>query len=109
MVIYNVTVKIDLSVHDEWLHWMRTHHVPRVLDTGLFNKCRISRLDIEESDGVSYVLQYEANNHKDLNVYMAQYAPALQKEHIEKYSSKFVAFRTYLNVVEELYPTGRKS
>ncbi|MBK8956754.1 MAG: DUF4286 family protein [Saprospiraceae bacterium] len=109
MVVYNVTVKLNSGIHEEWLQWMRSHHIPRVLSTGIFNKCRLSRLDVEETDGVTYVIQYDAPSMEAMNKYMAQYAPALQKEHIDKYANQFVAFRTYLKVIEEIYPTERKS
>jgi len=109
MVVYNVTVKIHPEIQEDWLHWMRTHHVPRVLSTGIFNKCRFSKLDVEETDGVTYVLQYDAPSMEAMNKYMAQYAPELQKEHIDRYADQFVAFRTYLKVIEELYPVERQS
>ena len=35
-IIYNVTVNIDDSVHDEWLEWMQTQHIPDVMSTGYF-------------------------------------------------------------------------
>ena len=107
MVIYNVTVKIDPVVHDEWLSWMKSQHIPEVLATGYFNKCRISKLDTDEPDGVTYALQYDAFSMEGLQKYMALCAPALQKKHIEKYANRFVAFRTILQVVEEIYPTER--
>ncbi len=109
MVVYNVTVKIDPEIHEEWLQWMRLHHIPKVLGTGIFNKCRISRLELKESDGITYVIQYDAKSHEALNKYMAQYAPDLQKEHIDRYANRFVAFRTYLDVIEEIYPIERQS
>ncbi|MEO8448027.1 MAG: DUF4286 family protein, partial [bacterium] len=28
MILYNVTVNVDDSVHDEWLEWMKTIHIP---------------------------------------------------------------------------------
>ncbi|MBK9726679.1 MAG: DUF4286 family protein [Saprospiraceae bacterium] len=109
MVIYNVSVKIDPQVHEEWLTWMRLHHIPRVLSTGSFLKSRISRLDIQEDDGITYIIQYDAISQEALNNYMIRYAPALQKEHIERYANRFVAFRTVLEVIEELFPHERKS
>ncbi|HEX5626128.1 MAG TPA: DUF4286 family protein [Saprospiraceae bacterium] len=109
MVIYNVTVKIDSGLADEWIHWMRSHHVPRVLSTGYFHKCRISKLELEETDGQTYVLQYDALSRDALQQYMIHSAPALQKEHIERYANRFVAFRTILEVLEELYPIERQS
>ncbi|MBK7696945.1 MAG: DUF4286 family protein [Saprospiraceae bacterium] len=45
-IIYNVTVKIDRDKTDEWLHWMKHHHIPEVLNTeGFFSlECRLSKL-----------------------------------------------------------------
>ena len=33
MIIYNVTINIDASIHDEWLAWIK-EHIPQVLATG---------------------------------------------------------------------------
>ena len=30
MYTYNVTVSVDASVHEEWLEWMRSTHMPEV-------------------------------------------------------------------------------
>ncbi len=42
MIIYNVTVKIDLDVHDLWLKWMKEEHIPRVMETACFTDCKCS-------------------------------------------------------------------
>ena len=104
MIIYNVTVKIDKDKTDEWLHWMKHHHIPEVLNTGFFIKCRLSMLDLSEEDGNTYALQYDCPSMEHLKRYMMLCAPELQKKHMEKYAGSFVAFRTILQVVEEIYP-----
>jgi hypothetical protein len=104
MIIYNVTVKINKDKTEEWLLWMRLHHIPDVLNTGYFTKCRISILDLDEEDGNTYALQYDCPSMEQLNKYMMLCAPELQKKHIEKFAGSFVAFRTILRVVEEIYP-----
>lgn len=109
MVIYNVSVKINPEIVSDWLQWMRLHHVPKVLATGAFTKCRLSKLDLKEEDGDTYVLQYDAMSQEELTQYMIHHAPALQKEHIDRYANKFVAFRTVLEVVEEIFPQRRNS
>ncbi len=109
MVIYNVTVKINPEIADEWLSWMRSQHIPKVLSTGAFHKCRLSKLDLKEDDGITFVLQYDAMSQDALTKYMIHQAPALQKEHIDRYANRFVAFRTVLEVIEELFPKERAS
>jgi len=96
MIVYNVTVNIDHSVHDEWLDWMKSKHVPDVVATGCFTEGNIFRIMVDEQTGVSYSVQYKAASMDDINRYMQNFAPALQKEHKDKYQEKFTAFRTLL-------------
>ncbi len=44
MIIYNVTINIDESVHDEWLQWMQTKHIKDVLNTGCFTSARLVKV-----------------------------------------------------------------
>ncbi len=100
MIIYNVTVKIDKSVQEEWLNWMQTKHIPDVMNTGLFLEYKLSRILLDDPDGVSYSIQYLCANEDNLNTYQNKHANALQIEHTERYRDKFVAFRTLMHVVD---------
>ena len=97
MIVYNVTVKIDKAVHDEWLQWMKSTHIPEVLATGYFVSNRMCRiLGQDDSDGITYAIQYDALSIEDVETYHKEFAPALQKEHTERYKNKVVAFRTLM-------------
>ncbi len=101
MIIYNVTVNIDKSVHDEWLSWMKTAHIPDVMRTGLFKENRFLRvLGDEDSGGFTYSVQYTLENMEKYRHYEDVYAPALRGEFNNKYKDKFVAFRTLLETVD---------
>lgn len=103
MYLYNVTVKIDLEKHDDWLHWMQTVHIPEVMQTGLFEQYRLCKLlEQDESAGITYAIQYLFNNMADYFTYQQQFAPHLQQQHTERYRNHFVAFRTLLRIVAEL-------
>lgn len=99
MILYNVTVKIDRDVHDDWLSWMREVHIPDVLATGHFVSHRICRLLHEEEDGVTYAIQYFAHSTDDIQAYQERHAQRLQAEHTRRYKDRFVAFRTLMEVV----------
>lgn len=100
MIVYNVTVKIDPGIHEDWLEWMRQTHIPEVLATGMFRDHRICRLlEQDESDGFTYVIQYRTDSIEKLMAYQRDHAPALQAAHTERYRERFVAFRT---VMEEI-------
>ncbi len=100
MIIYNVTVKIETESHEEWLQWMREKHIPEVMETGCFLKHRMLRVLVDDTDGVNYAIQYECESMERLDEYQRDHAPALQKEHAERYKDRFVAFRTLLEEVE---------
>jgi len=98
--LYNVTINIDLDVHDEWLEWMKTVHVPKVMATGMFDSFRIFRLLNDPSnEGATYSFQYFAQSLDAIELYLGKYAPPLIEEHMEKYKNKHVAFRTLLEEV----------
>lgn len=100
MIIYSVTVKIDLDVHNEWIEWMKSKHIPDVLATKKFVDYKMLRVLAEdEQAGITYNIQYRAESMSDYFDYQNDFAPALQVEHTEKYKDKFVAFRTLLKEV----------
>lgn len=100
MILYNVTVKVDEAIHPEWLAWMKKTHIPDVLATGHFVDHKICRLlSVEEEDGPTYAIQYFCNNLEAFRTYQEQDARRLQKEHMDKYGNRYVAFRTLMEVV----------
>ena len=102
MILYNVTVKIDPARHEEGYTWMVDQHIPDVLKTGCFTGYRVSKiLGKDESDGITYSIQYSTPDMKTLHKYQVQFAPALQADHTERFQGHFVAFRTLMEVVNE--------
>lgn len=99
MIIYNVTVKIDNSVHTDWLKWMKEVHIPDVMRTGYFLDNRMMRVLVDDAAGVNYAIQYTCASMDDLNEYQEKEAKRLQLDHTERYKDKFVAFRTLLETV----------
>lgn len=58
-IVYNVTLIIDHSVHEEWLQWMKEEHIPEVLATGKFLDNKMMKImEDHNPDGVSYAIQY---------------------------------------------------
>ncbi|MEQ8415131.1 MAG: DUF4286 family protein [Imperialibacter sp.] len=100
MVLYNVTVNIESVVEDEWLHWIKSIHIPKVMATGKFVESKIFKLLHDEGDGsATYSVQFFAASVKQVNEYLETYAPALVQAHMERYKNKHVAFRTLMEEV----------
>ena len=102
MLIYNVTINIDESVHDAWLGWMRDTHIPDMLGTGKFTKAKMSRVLIEEEmGGLTYSVQYSCRDQATLERYYAEDADSMRADGMSRFANKFVAFRTELEVISE--------
>ncbi|HLP49744.1 MAG TPA: DUF4286 family protein [Chitinophagales bacterium] len=100
MIVYNVTIKIDLSIHDLWLRWMKEEHIPRVMETGCFTDVKTYRvLEENTTDGITYAFQYFANDMASYFDYKEHHAAHLQKESLDMFPGKFQAFRTLLKEV----------
>ena len=99
MIIYNVTVNVDLNVHDQWLQWMKATHLPDVMATGLFLDQRMCRVLAEDEGGLTYAVQYTCADMAAYERYRAEHAKRLQAETEKQFGGKFVAFRTLLEVI----------
>ncbi|MEM6515699.1 MAG: DUF4286 family protein [Bacteroidota bacterium] len=101
-IIYNITLNIDPSIHDEWLSWMKNQHIPQVLGSGKFTKATFSEVLVkEETGGRTYSVQYRAPSREALDAYYKEDAERLRSESLKKFADKMLSFRTELQVVDE--------
>jgi len=102
MLIYSVTVNIDDSVHDDWLSWMKTKHIPDMLATKKFLEAKLCKVMIEEEmGGTTYSIQYRTRDKTTLDRYYQEDAEKMRDEGNRMFPNKFVAFRTELEIVNE--------
>jgi hypothetical protein len=102
MIIYNVTINIHESVHDQWLAWMHDKHIKDVLATGKFSSARMVKVLIEEEmGGTTYSIQYTTENKATLEQYYLEDAPRLRAEGLALFGDKMLAFRTELELISE--------
>jgi hypothetical protein len=101
-ILYNITIKIETSLHTEWLHWMQSVHIPNVMATGCFESYKLTRiLGDDDEHGVGFAIQYTAPDMLAFQIYQENHAKKLQQEHSARYSNKYVAFRTLMQIEAE--------
>ena len=101
MFIYNVTTKVNWSIHDAWLEWMQQQHIPALIETNCFVRSQLLKLHEEDDEeGPTYVIQYFAESKALYNRYIELYADQFREEYAGKWRDNFIAFRTLLEVVE---------
>ena len=98
--IYNVTIRVDQEIHEAWVDWMKKDHIPKVMDTGCFTHYQFVRLlEIDETDGPTYAVQYYAAAKDQYERYVETYAPVLRREISDAWGDRFIAFRSLMQVV----------
>jgi len=67
-----------------------------VLRTGCFEGATVYRLVEPKGDEPTYVIQYRCSAVEEYRRYRDDFAPALQKEHSDRFSGRFCASRQIL-------------
>jgi hypothetical protein len=99
-IIYNVTIKVDWSIHDAWVSWMKETHIPEVLATGCFHKHQFVRvLEIDDAEGPTYAAQYYTTDLDTYERYLVEFAPQLRNAGFDLWGNKFIAFRSLMQIV----------
>ena len=81
MILYNVTINIHESVHDQWMKWMQEKHINDMLATGKFSSARMVKVLIEEEmGGTTYSIQFVTDSKETLQRYYDEDAPKLRAE-----------------------------
>ena len=102
MILYNVTINIHESVHDQWMKWMQEKHINDMLATGKFSSARMVKVLVEEDmGGTTYYIQFTTDSKETLQRYYDEDAPKLRAESASLFGDKMLAFRTELELISE--------
>lgn len=100
MIIYNVTVKVDHSITEKWITWLKEEHIPDIIATGCFTQAAIFHLlEADDAEGITYAVQYHAPNKLLYDQYIEKFSEKMRKRGVDKWGNQFVAFRSVMEVV----------
>lgn len=100
MYIYNVTIQLAWPIHERWVNWMKSKHIPEVMETGCFSEFRFVRvLEVDETEGPTYATQYFAPSKEAYDRYIEEFATALRQDALNEWGNQFVGFRSLMQVV----------
>jgi hypothetical protein len=100
MILYNITINVSPDIEQDFISWMKTIHIPEVLETGIFHDHKFFRLIHDTDDGsTNYCIQYFTENLKMMMEYERKHAASLQAKTQERYQDKAIAFRSLLETI----------
>jgi len=101
MIIYNVTIKIEWPIAEDWLQWMQDVHIPEILGTGCFEKHQLVRiLQVDETDGPTYAAQYYAPSLTKYDYYLKNYATSFAETVNKRWGDRYLDFQTLMQTVD---------
>ena len=101
MIIYNITCKVDWSVHEQWLAWVQSAYIPGMLAVELFYHGQLVKLlEVDETDGPTYALQFYAQTLEDYRQFMTSKPTAGLRRRPERWNEAVVYFGTVMQLVE---------
>jgi Domain of unknown function (DUF4286) len=99
-IVYNITRKVDPKIENDWVEWQKNENIPGIMTTGLFTEYKFYRLlEQDETEGITYVIQYYTSSLKNYHQYIDEYASQFQKKGFEKWQHQYVDFRTVMQIV----------
>lgn len=100
MILYNLTVRIDHDIEQEWLEYARKNYIVSVMKTGLFFDAKIFRLLTEpDNEGITYALQFFARSMDEVEKYLSEHAQKITTDHLVRFKNRHVAFNTLLESI----------
>lgn len=98
MVVYNLSIKINKEILEEWIEWQNEEHIPEIMATGLFTQYKFFRL-LEPDEDPTYVIQYFTDTEDNYHSFVDQYETAFTEKAFTKWKDGFIAFRSVMKSV----------
>jgi len=101
MIVYNISIKINKAIEEEWVRWQKTEHIPEVMSSRQFIDYKFYHLlEDEVTDSVIYIVQYFSPSMQEYNKYIDNFASGLRQKALDKWGNQFIAFRTIMQSVD---------
>lgn len=100
MILYNITTNVTADIETDFIEWMKSTHIPEVMETGIFLDHKFYKLLHDSEDGsINYSIQFFTESMEKMMEYEKTHATALRIKTKERYQDKAVSFRSLLETV----------
>jgi hypothetical protein len=92
---------VPKEISDKWLKWIKEDHIPKIMETKLFEKNTLLQLiNVDEQDGVTFALQLYIISELKFDEYEKKIAPVLRSETKHVWGEQILSFRTLMRIVQ---------
>ncbi|HLK30237.1 MAG TPA: DUF4286 family protein [Puia sp.] len=100
MIVYNITMKVNHDIVNEWLDWQKHEHIPEIMATKMFDDYKMYRLfEHDDEEGLTFTVQYFTSSLEKYHQYISLFSPSLRDKAFAKWGNQFTAFRSVMKLV----------
>ena len=100
MFIFNITTKLEWSIHDEWLKWFRDRHNKEYLSSSDIREYHLLRLiSADDNEGPTYAIQYYFQDTAAYEMFSQKHLPAQNLAAQAIWGDKLLSFSTLMEIV----------
>lgn len=100
MILYNVTIILDIEIQNKWLNWVQKDQIPRILETGNFVSSRLLKVLDSPNEGATYCVQFIANSIQNVYDFKQKHGQFLEALTPEFFNNKHVIFATAMEFID---------
>ncbi|SEM02673.1 protein of unknown function [bacterium A37T11] len=100
MQLFNVTFIADKHIGKELESWLLNTHLPIVKATGLFISERLLRVLNPQNDGITYCLQFIAENEDHILLYKQEFMSAVHQKAQEEFTERLFLIESLMEFVD---------
>lgn len=102
MLVYNTTYQVNIEDARNFVIWIHQCYIPNVIEFGQLKKPRLSRIISHKEEGSEcFSLQFEVESSARLHHWYNKQGAQLNKELIDLFKEKVVAFTTLMDIIDE--------
>lgn len=98
MILYEVNLKIEKEIVEDYLFWLKTH-MAELLKLDGFVDARVWEDQDEEIDLKFFTVHYYVENETAMTEYLREYAAKLRQQGRDKFGNRYKAERRIFNAV----------
>lgn len=98
MIIYSVTVSLELEIESEWLQWVKEVYIPGVMASGYFQNYDFHKIlePIVDPERVSYNMLYETSSLEQLTQFRQNEETRWLQEQEMQFAESALSIRSVL-------------
>jgi len=101
MIYYEVNLKIDHSIYDDYIAWLKPHIEEMIKFKGFIDARLLQQTDVNDEQNKHITVLYSLDHQEALQHYLKNHAHHMRDDGIKRFGDKFSATRRVFVVEEE--------